>query len=197
MALFRTTLLLSVLLISACSQQPTRTLNEMSANGVITQWRLSGKIGFSDGKQAHSAYLNWLQCGDRYHIRLTGPFGQGAAQLYGDKQQATLESSEQATVSGSSAGQLLAQQLGWPLPLEQLQFWIRGIPDPARNSTKSAVDNSNGFIQDDWQLSYPRINMQQQQTLPAKIKAEQTPLKVTLLIKQWQLQPNCQRATND
>jgi outer membrane lipoprotein LolB len=182
---------LSIALLSACSSQPkTPQANlPMSANQSLQHWQLSGKIGLRNGKQGHSAYLNWRQCGEHYTIRLTGPLGQGAAQLTGNNALATLQTSDQQRFQAANAEQLLAEHFGWQLPVSQLQHWIRGIPDPRHRY--QAETAGSGFQQLQWQLTYPKLLVVANHQLPAKAIAEQAPLKVTLVIKDWQLLTNC------
>jgi outer membrane lipoprotein LolB len=164
----------------------------MQANKQIEHWHLRGKIGLRQKNKAHSAYLNWQQCGDYYDIRLSGPFGQGAARLYGNKQRATLLRSDQTRLSASSPEQLLAQELGWSIPVSQLLYWIRGIPEPNNAFTPSATHT--GFKQSDWQVSYPTLSTVDRFSLPTKAIAKQSNLTVTLILKHWDLNPECEPA---
>jgi outer membrane lipoprotein LolB len=183
------------LIIHGCAQIPKQPSKDVSLadNQQLTQWQLSGKIGLRNGNKGHSAYLNWKQCGDRYDIRLTGPLGQGAARLTGDNTLAELNTSDQQTYQSSNAENLLAVHFGWQLPVNQLLYWIRGIPSPeyAVEFVKQTQPQTHSFHQLDWQLTYPKLMMVNGLQLPAKAIVEQPPLKVTLLIKEWQLQPDC------
>ena len=186
---------ITTLLLGACSQlQPAPSnSDDFTPNMAIQHWQLRGKMGIRYDGNAASPYLNWLQCGDAFDIRLSGPLGQGAAHLYGDQQQATLKTSDQQTFSAPSARELLSRQLGWEIPVSQLQYWIRGIPDPALASTP----NAQGFQQLGWQLSYSKQRSYTQPStakpypLPGKVVAIHPRLKLTLILKHWELQPNC------
>lgn len=180
-----------IICLSACSslQQSPPPATPLDANQQLQQWQLSGKIGVRDGKQGHTAYLNWRQCGPNYLIRLTGPLGQGAAQLSGNPYFASLTTSDQQTYTAASPELLLAQHVGWSLPVSQLFYWIRGIPAPEQ--PHQSAGPLTAFSQNGWQLSYPRLLTIDNYQLPGKAVAEQAPLKVTLVIKQWQLQPDC------
>ncbi|MEE8057142.1 MAG: lipoprotein insertase outer membrane protein LolB [Pseudomonadales bacterium] len=178
-----------LLLLSACSGLQTRPpgTEDFTNNGDLHYWSLRGKIGIRDDHSATSAYLNWQQCGDYYNIRLSGPLGQGAAHLYGDKTRVTLQSSDNRPITASTPEQLLVQQLGWEIPVSRLLYWIRGIPDP----NLSYTPDDQGFQQSGWQLSYPKRMSIDQYTLPSKAIAKHPQLKLTLILKHWNLQPNC------
>lgn len=187
-------LLLAVL--SACStlQQPTQsaaTINRLANNHNIQQWSVRGKVGLRNDKKAHSAYLNWSQCGEAFDIRLSGPLGQGAAHLMGDSKHAYLATSDNQHYSASSASVLLEQQLGWTLPIEQLRYWLRALPDPDYSYRLNKNDTTPGFEQQAWNLSYPGLIEHSPYQLPSRIIAKHSSLKVTLVIKQWQLSPDC------
>ncbi|MBL4827857.1 MAG: outer membrane lipoprotein LolB [Spongiibacteraceae bacterium] len=185
--------LLSMLLLQACSllaPAPKTPLTEMKENSQIKQWQLKGKIGLRQNSQAHSAYLNWQQCGDHFDIRLSGPFGQGAAHIVGDSQGVTLTRADQTSMHAQTAQQLLSQELGWSIPVLQLVYWIRGLPEPSKPFVESIEET--GFSQSTWQVSYPRLRVVENHTLPAKAIATQPSLKVTLILKSWNLHPACE-----
>ena len=125
---------LCLIMLSACStlqqpsSQPDTTLDALANNHAIQQWSVSGKVGLRNGKQAHSAYLNWRQCGETFDIRLSGPLGQLAAHLTGDSKQVYLVTSDKQHYTADNASALLEQQLGWALPMEQLRYWLLGLP---------------------------------------------------------------------
>ena len=189
-------MMVALLLQSACGMLPPKgepvSGESFKINTEIQQWQLQGKIGIRYDNNAASPYLNWLQCDEHFDIRLSGPLGQGAAHLYGDSRQATLVTSDQQTRHASTAGQLLSQQLGWDIPLAQLHFWIRGLPDPTLPQQALPQPNANrGFQQSGWLIRYPRQLNSGHYQLPAKLIAEHPQLKLTLILKHWNLQPDC------
>lgn len=190
------------ILLSACSQTPTTTPTDqqvLAINRNIQQWQVSGKIGLRHGGNAESAYLNWDQCGEQYEIRLSGPLGQGAAKLYGNSNKAYLQTSDGQIFVADNPEQLLLQQFGWSLPLSPFKYWLRGLPSPTHPF--QPVNNSNNFQQQQWQLNFLRFSHIDGHQLPTKLKAEhlapqhfatgKSPLAVTLIIKNWQLQSSC------
>lgn len=186
---------LLVLLLSACSTQqrpplPTE-LAAMTDNLQLEDWRLSGKLGIRGEQISQSAYLNWQQCGDNFDIRISGPLGQGAARLQGDKEHVLLDQGKQSH-QASSPEQLLQQQLGWSLPVSQLKYWIRGIPSP--DSSYRSKPEQSGFEQAGWLVSYSRLQQLEGRTLPDRATATHPRLKITLLLKSWDLSPDCSAA---
>jgi outer membrane lipoprotein LolB len=189
--------LLLMALLQACSlqpsidtdQQPSTSLAAMANNHTISQWRLSGKIGIRSQKQSETAYLNWYQCQDNFDIRLSGPLGQGAVHLSGDNTLVHLQTSKGERYSAASAEQLMNQQLGWQLPIAELFYWVRGLPSPS--GIAQVNDSGDGFKQSGWQLHFKNPTTQGQYTLPGKVIAIHPQMKITLILKQWDLDAEC------
>ncbi len=180
------------LLLSACSGSRhtiPQPLLPLAANSALQNWKISGKIGLRTNSDAHSAYINWHQCGDSFDIRLSGPLGQGSARLLGNRIGVRLQTQGEEAIYAASAEQLMEQYLGWSLPVSQLAYWMRGIPSP--HFTFEASDTGQHFSQQGWQLDFPKLTQIDGYQLPSKTTAEQAPYKVSLLIKDWQLQPDC------
>ena len=188
----RALLSVAFLLVAACSHTPQapEPIPNTEGNAAISAWQLSGKLGLRSEGKAHSGYLNWQQCGDDYRIRVSGPLGQGAASLAGNSFRATLRS-RNSEVTASNPEQLLQQQLGWSIPVAQLQYWIRGIPAP--NQNYRLIEEQ--LQQAGWLLSYRRWQQVDQYQLPAKMTATHPRAKVTLIIKDWQLDTDCKPST--
>lgn len=170
----------------------TGTLKAMQSSNNIVDWQLSGKVGLRGDKLAESAYINWTQCGGDYTIKLTGALGQGAAQIFhqGDNTELRLRD---RVVQGSDAQALLTEQLGWPIPVDQLVYWVRGLPAP---NTRFRINaEANGFNQLGWQLYYPRTTAAAAYTLPEKVVAYHPKLNVTLIIRDWRLDNVCSSPT--
>ncbi|WP_019529620.1 lipoprotein insertase outer membrane protein LolB [Dasania marina] len=181
-----------LLLASACSHQPQPegalwlSQAQQQANRGIQQWLIGGKIGLRSASDANTGYVNWQQCGEQFDIRLSGPLGQGAAHLWGNGQQAQLQTSEQL-YSADNPEQLLAQQ-GWQLPVTQLLYWVRGLPAPGHAISQQ---DHEGFSQMGWRVDYRQWLSLDGHSLPRKAVASHPQLKVTLLLKNWSLDAEC------
>jgi outer membrane lipoprotein LolB len=190
-----------LLLLSGCagfSANTTPTTNQelsvFSPNIRLNQWKITGKMGIRSDQQASSALINWHQCNDRYHIRISGPLGTGAAYLYGDDSMATLETPTEK-LTAANAQQLLAQT-GWPIPVHELSFWLRGLALPDQPATPLTEIDVPGFKQSGWSLQFNKTltanHGDKAYTLPAKAIAESNNIKVTLLLRSWDLNPSCE-----
>lgn len=189
---------LSLALLGGCASQPSSNTHINDWNNyqrTVAQqqfWQLSAKVGVRSPSENGSAYLNWQQQQDQFDIHISGPLGQGSVRIRGNEQNASLEQAGQATRTASNADDLLSQALGWQAPLSELKFWLRGIPAPGLNhSTLSYTEQGAlaSMSQSGWQLQYSRHQSYGPYLLPGKISAQRDTLKLTVIIKDWQLQP--------
>ncbi len=193
-------LMLSLLLfISSCSQFASK--EQLSGSGQadswqnhkqliapLDAWQISGKLGIRSPQESGSAVLFWLQRQDYFDIRLSGPLGQGSTRLTGRQGAASLEIANRGTFQAHSAEALMQQQLGWSLPVENLLWWVRGLPAPHSKSQVKLDNNSllAQLQQDDWLVEYLSYRTENGLQLPERIKLNGAGLNITLVIKEWQ-----------
>lgn len=160
-------------------------------------WALSGKLGIRQAGQAESALLNWSLCGERYRLILSGPLGQQLARVEGGPRGATFWLRDAAPEHTSDAQAWLDQRLGWPLPIQQLQYWVRGMAAPERTAGGAILQrDDSGRIaaleQGPWRVEYLEFHDAGQAALPRRMRASRGDLTATLVIRQWQLGPEVQ-----
>ncbi|MDG9882865.1 lipoprotein localization protein LolB [Pseudomonas putida CSV86] len=151
-------------------------------------WQINGKVGIRAPKDSGSGTLFWLQRQDYYDIRLSGPLGRGAARLTGRPGQVVLEVANQGRFEAPTPETLLAEQLGWELPVSHLVWWVRGLPAPDSKSRLTLDGDSRlaSLEQDGWQVEYTRYTEQNGYWLPERIKMHGQDLDVTVVLKEWQ-----------
>ncbi len=96
----------------------------------LTRWNASGKLAIRTEAQSQSAALNWQQDGDNTHILLTGPLGLGATSIDSDRYSLQVSRDGDTKVFDISSAATSEATIGWDLPLQDLPFWIRGLPSP-------------------------------------------------------------------
>lgn len=159
------------------------------AISTLDRWQVRGRVAVSNDDQGWSAHFDWQQQGESFHIRLRGPFGQGAIELLGDSQGVRLLQADKRTIYAESAEVLLEQHTGWRLPVSSLRFWLLGLPVPGTASSFE-VDLQGRLIdlqQYDWDINYNRYQQQEKFFLPVRLKLEDKALKVKFVVDQWQL----------
>src|SRR5690554_3817268 len=150
-------------------------------------WQISGKLGIRSPDNSGSAIIFWLQRQDYFDIRLSGPLGQGTTRLTGRQGLVSLEIANRGTYQASSAEELMQQQLGWSLPVENLLWWVKGLPAPHSPSQLQLDDNSllSELQQDQWHIQYLSYRSENDVSLPERIKLSGAGLDITLVIKEW------------
>lgn len=154
----------------------------------LDAWQINGKLGIRSTQESGSAFLFWLQRQDYFDIRLSGPLGQGSTRLTGRQGAVSLEIANRGTFQASSAEELMQQQLGWSLPVENLLWWVRGLPAPYSKS-RVQLDSASLLArleQDHWQIEYLSYRTENGVQLPERIKLNGADLNITLVIKEWQ-----------
>lgn len=203
-------LLASALCFSGCAHRtPTPPpqgsqvpwLEQVRLATQLTDWQLQGKIGVKSGREGGSAFVNWLQMADSFHITLSGPLGQGATIISGNDQGARLESARNGTHIAESAEQLLFDHTGWYIPLSHLLHWIKGLPDPAlpHQETRTPEGLIESLIQGPWTLRFDRYaQLENGPYLPHRLRIDSQAWSVTLLVRRWgHLQPEAWHAEAD
>lgn len=189
--------ILLLMVLQACS-----SVREVPANApmgdrdkglmALEDWQFEGKLGFRVPGESGSLYLDWQQQADEYRISLQGPLGQGAAEITGSPAGVLLTQGDQH-LAGASAEALVQQQFGWHLPVSDLRYWLRGLPAPARGQVVELIRDDKGLLlsqtQGDWVLHYSQYQWVDGLAMPGRVKAiaETLGVRLTLVIKQWQL----------
>jgi len=152
----------------------------------LNHWTLDGKIGIRTPDDNQSARLYWQQNAQHYSIELSGPLGQGGLKIEGEPGAILLDLGGDDRYVSSSPEQLLQETLGWSLPVQEIRWWVRGLPAPEQPHTAAFQGpRLQTLSQAGWTIEYQRYQRHQKYTLPGKIKLSHNGLRITLIIKEW------------
>ncbi len=189
------------LLLAACSSQKPepsapapaeQPSAEQPSVEQLQRWTIKGKIGVRAPEDSGSANLTWEQQNSpSYRIHLSGPLGAGATVISGSPAGVSLQRGDEPPVHARSPAQLTMQTLGWPLPIDEMYYWVRGLVAPGGDASEQR--NASGQLQSlqqaGWILNFSGYESRGPYVLPTKIKATSNqaagPVKVTLVIKEW------------
>ena len=153
----------------------------------LNHWELQGKVGIRSAVDALSASLQWQQQQARYAIQLRGPLGQGGADINGGPQQVSIDIPGEGRFEADNPETLLQKTTGWQLPISDIQYWIRGIPAPETPFEQVVEENRLQTLdQNGWHIQYVRYQ-RFGVLLPSKIKLSRGQIRITLVVKKWQL----------
>lgn len=166
-------------------------------SGCVSRWpqdaldsdfNLRGRIGIRDGERSLSASFDWRQAGERFSIRMWGPFGQGRVALRGNGEVVTIADGRGTIVEGEDAGQLMRQALGWSLPVTALQRWITGRVDPAVPATRLHRQDDGtltAFEQHGWLVELSAWGETAIGPAPGRVVASRNGRRIVVLCKEW------------
>jgi len=183
-----------VLVLAGCAGTPVRppALPDVLADrraeiGAVAQFRLSGRVALSDGKDAVTLRVEWAQSGDRSEITLHAPVTGERVHLVGDGREARIETSR-GVRKGRSLETLLARQTPYRIPVDALVDWVRGLSHvPGRAdvviSAETGLPLSLG--EGDWCIRYRDFDLATTPALPRLVDAERGAYRVRLAIADW------------
>ena len=185
-------IIILAILLSACGTTPIKpTTPPPSTQDAITKWENSGRVGIRTPDDAISGNFNWQKSPSTFSLNIVGPFGQGATKLNQSENGTVTLSYEDNVVTGKDPAKLLQQELGWEFPVDQVTYWIRGLPSPnsaAQISTNSETKRPDQIKQDGWLITYSRFIDVDGLSLPKKMQVSKPPFKVNLIINKWTIQ---------
>ena len=161
---------------------------ERRARESLKEWVAVGRVAVLHDEESWHANLHWEQRGERYHIRLIAPLGQGSVALRGLPGSVMMEH-EEGAVMAASPEVLLERHIGWRIPVTGLHYWVRGLADPtAENALEHGDDGRPVRLdQNGWRIDFRRWGEVGGIALPEKVFMEADGLKVRLVIDQWDL----------
>jgi outer membrane lipoprotein LolB len=160
--------------LAACAT--TRTVPPPSINwdqrvGTLQKagaWQLDGRAAVALGTQGWQATLNWREANDTAEVHLSGPFGIGALEL---KQTPAGLSLNGAPPSEAVLAQV-QDKLGFDLPIDDLHYWLLGVPNPASS-------------QGGWTVVYDRYSPVAGDVLPTRLVLSRGDVRVRIVIDHW------------
>lgn len=156
----------------------------------LSQWRASGRVAVEVPGDAWSAAVSWRQDPDAYRIQLSGPFGQGAVRIDGDRSGVLLQTADGRVARAPSAEQLVVQELGAEVPITVLRYWLTGRPSPHHPVTRLELDDAGHLAELDqagWQVRYAEYAASDGGSLPARLTIRRQDTQARFLIGRWQL----------
>ncbi len=197
-------LLLLLLSLSACTMLETpQTGNLPVHETTIPQaWTANGRISVIRGEDNWYARFSWIQQGNDFQIRFTGPLGETRLQVRQTGSDVRLNTPSVAK-KGSDLEQLILQETGWIFPVSSLRYWLHGQPEPL--VTAKIQYNKTAQIQaidqQGWHIHYSRWipvaeSAAAKKVLPKKLVITRDNLKIKIIISQWLLAQHSLQLSN-
>lgn len=179
------------LLLAACATREPRPagswLEERQAwFDEHPDWNISGRVGLSDGNRGGSLGFTWQAEGDAHRIHLKTSTGGRQWRLHFTPGHAVLEGTDVGRLEGRSPDPLVEHAVGWPIPVDALSWWIRGLLPPGGGEVEFAEDGTlagvNGPI---WTLEFQRFDQVEGRLLPTRLVARSGDYSVRIAVGEW------------
>lgn len=190
---------LLLLTLGACAVRPPVPGPDMSAAyeahrtrvQALDPWTITGRLALdADGQQWHTN-VRWQQSGEAYDIRLFGPFGRDAGRVEGDRGQARLRTADGERFEAADVDRLVAEALGWRLPVSGMRYWVLGLPAPgsAYQPQLDADGRLAELRQSGWTISFQRYRNSPPPALPDRLELTYQDIRLRVLVDQWNVTP--------
>lgn len=167
----------------------------------ITVWNIQGRLAMRTAEEGWQASLEWMREGERHRIDLTGPLGRGHLRLTRDEQGAELRDADRHRWHAENPEQLLYRTTGWRVPLDGLNYWVLGLPQPgtAAEQELDPQGRLKSLVQSGWDVRFLEYTRYGSLELPSKLfikrhdggpsdePADHATLEVRLVIERWTL----------
>lgn len=137
----------------------------------LIDWEIRGRMALRTDEEGWHASLVWVRADDRHRIDLTGPLGRGHVRLSRDRDGAELKDTDSNVMRAERGEDLLVQATGYRVPLEGLDYWVRGLPLPGR-ALEFELDpwgRLRGLKQDGWDIEFLAYASHGGYELPSKL----------------------------
>jgi outer membrane lipoprotein LolB len=155
----------------------------------VSSWEIRGAMAAKNKSKGWSASMNWVQNGPgSYHIRLMGPLGAGAVLINKNGNTITFQDGPKK-FSSSNADELLLQHTGIRLPVNNLYYWVRGLPAPGKVGSEQH-DQYNHLVQlsqSGYTITFGNYTTVKGVDLPGIVRLEGNGVMVKVVIKNWSI----------
>lgn len=151
-----------------------------------------GRVLASNEGRAFSSGFRWRHDAGADEIWLMSPVGQALAHISATTDGATFTAADQQQYHALSVESLMQRALGWAMPLDRLQYWVRGVAVPGGVVTAVVYDASGRFSeleQDGWRIRYAYAETSAAPQQPRRLDLMRGTQQIRLVIDAWRHDP--------
>lgn len=159
----------------------------------LAAWRADGRMSVRMDNDGGTAGFVWHERGgDRFALRLAGPWGQGVARLNAEDGRVRLDEGGDRVLRGRDAATLLQRAYGWDVPVAQLRRWLIGLPTADLDADDYTLDDFGRLATlewQDWEIEYRSFRQAEGIDLPADLVATRPgeDVRIRVRIDEWRL----------
>lgn len=184
-------LLLAGMLAGCAPMTELKTVDSRAALHVgqpDMQFRLEGRMSVRTPDQTFSGSVSWVRTNGEETLLLSGPLGQGAAEIRRQDGHVTLKTADGGEIIEDSDERLMERVLGLRLPLQGLVYWLSGQPRPGM-AFKAGTDQEGrveSLDQDGWHIEYGQFRRYDAHWRPGRIFAKRgDSLQFRFVVDNW------------
>lgn len=178
-------LAIATLLLGACALQPPRVDTPRPQRQTIDHFSFDGNAAARQGDRAWRVGVSWDHRPDHDDVLVTGPLGQGLANIVREGRAARLTTADRKVYGSDDADALARDVLGLPLPVAELPRWLLGDVQATRSD---AAGRPVTAVEGEWRLRYEEYESPAPDALPIRLRLERDDLELVLRIDQWNLE---------
>jgi outer membrane lipoprotein LolB len=153
----------------------------------LTYWQMNARFAVRVDNKSHSGNIRWVNNGQSYAIKFSGPMDQGSVIITGDRTGVTLKDSQGYEGTASTPEAMLSRYTQYEMPVSRLKYWVIGLPTP--NGIPSVKLSPQGYplemIDGEWRIEYQYFRDVNKYLLPRKIIIHHPSMKLTLSVYDW------------
>ncbi len=192
----RVVIILLMLILGGCAEKPVLIpesydyRDQLMPLKSLENWEVNGRMSIQTSEEAFSASFQWRKLINYQRIEITGMLGQTYAILEITPQRTLLTVSDEEPITARDLDSLMWTQLGFTIPVELLNDWIKAYP--TQSTEKSIILDDDGFIIGmsylDWRVNYKRYKKFQDVSsiyLPSRVTVTNSRETIKLAVKEW------------
>jgi outer membrane lipoprotein LolB len=179
---------MAALTLAGCAALPPAGPSDSRRVSVYYEtFEASGRMAVNRAGEGFSFNFRWTGTPEADAVDLQTPLGQVVAQLVSERGRVRLTGADGRVIEAGSWEELTQRELGWPLPVAGLRYWIQAVPRPGGPYAESpdAFGRLAHLQQDGWDIFYRYAGDGPAPSRPSSLRLGAYQLEVRIVVDQW------------
>lgn len=185
-----------VVLLAGCATTPKPVISEALIGSDAwfleqVDWSLTARMAVSDGQEGGQLHLLWRSQANRNELRLRSGVAGPRWRLVYDDLGAMLSGSQIEDWSGSSPASVVFEATGWPIPIEPMRQWLRGLPSVDDEIlVRDRFGQIKSLVHEGWAVEFKDyqaipVGSGRAVILPGRLEFSKPPYRVRVMTERW------------